>query len=113
MDECGIPGFFDSSQYCEAKTRVPFCMAIPEPGPLKYKCQAGFFTCVVMLKGGLQVRPSSSLLTSTNWPVVSGERPGSEPAMERLPLLHNAATQIFFATGSKRMAGSPIPLFSC
>ena len=43
---------------------------------------------------------------------VSGDIPGFDPAIERFPLLHNAATHIFFVAGSYRIAGSPIPLFS-
>src|SRR5688572_12710758 len=113
MAECGIPGFLLSSQYCDGKTSTPFCITIPLPGPLKYKCHFGSFTWLVILWGNDQLRPSSSLLTSTNWPVVSGERPGSEPLMERFPLLHNAVTHNFFVTGSNRTAGSPTPLFSC
>src|SRR5687768_8538852 len=109
IEECGT---LFSSQYCEGKTSVPFCITIPLPGPLKYKYQIGFFICCVMLCGGVHVNPSSSLLTTTNWPVVSGDKPGLEPAIERLPLLHNAATQIFFVVGSNKTAGSPTPLFS-
>ena len=102
-----------ASQNWEGNTSVPSDIAIPEPGPWKNNFQAGFLTCGVMLIGCDQVRPSSELLTRTYWPVSSGVSPGPEPAIERLPLLQRAATQIFLVTGSKRIQGSPMPLFSC
>src|SRR5690606_20466790 len=108
-----IWGMAFSSQYWAGNTNYPSSMTMPFPGPLKKRFHLGSLTCSVMLYTSVQVCPSSLLLTSTNWPVSSGDNPGLEPAMDRLPLLHNAATQIVFVAGSNNTEGSPTPLFSC
>src|SRR5690606_34118062 len=92
--ECGT---LSLSLYWAAKTRVPSFMVIPAPGPLKNNCHSSFFTCGVILIGFDQVRPSSSLLTKINCPVLFGDMPGWD-AFQALspgyPCNHRAATQM-------------------
>ena len=94
------------------KTNVPSFIVIPRPGPCNRKYQEGSFTCGVMLIGWLQVLPSSSLLTSISWAVLSADIPGMEFHQARpfpMPCVQAATIQIVFVFSSTRIDGSPTP----
>ena len=96
----------------DRETNVPSFIVIPRPGPCNRKYQEGSFTCGVMLIGWLQVLPSSSLLTSISWAVLSADIPGMEFHQARpfpMPCVQAATIRIVFVFSSTRIDGSPTP----